>query len=77
MTTKDYEAIARALASTRPATLEGSTTRPRLTETEEVWAQTMIAVDLVLANDNPRFNSTKFHAACFAERPTGPWWWKS
>lgn len=61
MTRKDYVAIARAFAATRPPR-----TRVNL-EDDFQWDEDRRAIVRVLAADNSRFDEERFLAACEAQ----------
>ena len=60
MSRKDYEAIARAIRDSRPHDFVN-------TEPHFVRRQIALALADVLANDNPRFDRTRFLDACEVE----------
>ena len=57
MTRKHFQALAAALASTRPASTYGS-------NDYDVWQHTVSAVASVCAAHNPNFDRERFRAAC-------------
>ena len=61
MTRKDFNAIASALASTRPQST-GYDARAY-----DTWAETRTAIASVLANSNPLFDRARFNTACHAD----------
>ena len=66
MTKKDFEALARAFASVKPTP---NTSNPA----ESLWEQAVEAVADVCQESNPRFNRSRFFAACEGHKRGDGW----
>lgn len=64
MTRKNYEAIARGFVRSRPLALRDESGQPQRAYSQ--WAWDMLEVADELAIDNPRFDFSRFYAACHA-----------
>lgn len=58
MSRKNYEAIARGLAKVRPVRDGCSEFR--------IWEECVNSISIVLADDNLKFNKSKFEEACYS-----------
>ena len=60
MTKKDYIKLAQALKDSKPTAAD----EPNTYFMRQTWNYTVHKIVQVLADDNPRFDATRFYAAC-------------